>query len=96
MLKNFVATTTAESDITICSADSGKELTIMSIMMNGGENGGDVTLKFSTGFTCGFTIDAEDTIVLDNKINLPTGTNLKVNSATDGVKIMVSAAELTV
>ena len=96
MLKNFVATTTADSEVLVCSAGSGRELSIMSIMMNGGENGGDVTLIFSTGFTCGFTIDAEDTIVLDNKINLPTGTNLKVNSTTDGVKVMVSAAELTV
>ena len=96
MLKNFVATTTAESDITICSAGSGKELTIMSIMINGGENGGDVTLKFSTGFSAGFTVNTEDTIVLDNKICLPSGSNLKVNCTTDGVKIMVSAAELTV
>lgn len=96
MLKNYVATTVENADVTVCTADAGKELTIMSIMINGGENGGDITLKFSTGFEAGFTIDADDTIVLDNKICLPSGTNLKVNCTTAGVKVMVSAAELAV
>ncbi len=96
MLKNFVANTTENSDVTVCTASSGTELSIMSIMMNGGENGGEVTLNFSTGFSAGFTIDAGDTIVLDNKINLPTGASFTVNATASGVKIMVSAAELAV
>ena len=68
----------------------------MSIMLNGGENGGEVTLNFSTGFSAGFTIDAGDTIVLDNKINLPAGAGFSVNAAVSGIKVMVSAAELAV
>ena len=73
MLKNFVANTTENSDVTVCTASSGTELSIMSIMLNGGENGGEVTLNFSTGFSAGFSVDAGDTIVLDNKINMPAG-----------------------
>lgn len=96
MLKNFVATTTENSEVTVCTASSGTELSIMSIMLNGGENGGDVTLNFSTGFSTGFTIDAGDTIVLDNKINLPAGAGFSVNAAVSGIKVMVSAAELAV
>ena len=96
MLKNFVATTTENSDVTVCSAGEGTELSIMSIMLNGGENGGEITLNFSTGFSAGFTIDAGDTIVLDNKINLPAGASFSVNAAVSGIKVMVSAAELAV
>ena len=96
MLKNFVATTTENSDVTVCSAGEGTELSIMSIMLNGGENGGEITLNFSTGFSAGFTIDAGDTIVLDNKINLPAGAGFSVNAAVSGIKVMVSAAELAV
>ena len=96
MLKNFVATTVENSDVTVCTASSGTELSIMSIMLNGGENGGDVTLNFSTGFTCSFTLDAYDTVVLDNKINLPTGASFTVNATASGIKVMVSAAELAV
>ena len=96
MLKNFVSTTVENSDVTVCTASSGTELSIMSIMLNGGETGGDVTLNFSTGFTCSFTLDAYDTVVLDNKINLPTGANFSVNATASGIKVMVSAAELAV
>ena len=96
MLKNFVATTTENSDVTVCSAGEGTELSIMSIMLNGGENGGEITLNFSTGFSAGFAIDAGDTIVLDNKINLPAGASFSVNAAVSGIKVMVSAAELAV
>ena len=96
MLKNFVATTVENSDVTVCTAASGTELSIMDIMINGGENGGDITLNFSTGFTCAFTITAYDTITLDDKINLPSGASFSVNSTASGMKVMVSAAELTV
>jgi hypothetical protein len=68
----------------------------MSILLNGGENGGEVTLNFSTGFSAGFTIDAGDTIVLDNKINLPAGASFSVNATASGIKVMVSAAEMAV
>ena len=96
MLKNFVATTVKDADVTVCSAESGTELSIMSIMVNGGENGGEIHLNFSTGFTAGFSVSAHDVIILDNKINLPNGASFVVNASEDGLKIMVSAAELTV
>ena len=96
MLKNFAATTTENSDVTVCTAASGTELSIMSIMLNGGEDGGEVTLNFSTGFSAGFTIDSGDTIVLDNKINLPAGASFTVNATASGIKVMASAAELAV
>lgn len=96
MLKNFVATTTENSDVTVCSAGAGTELSVMSIIINGGENGGDITLNFSTGFSMGFTISAEDSITLDDKINLPTGESFSVNANATGIRVMVSAAELAV
>lgn len=96
MLKNFVVTAVENSDVTVCTAASGTELSIMSIMLNGGENGGEIALNFSTGFSAGFTIDSGDTIVLDNKINLPTGASFTVNATASGIKVMASAAELAV
>lgn len=96
MLKNFVVTTVANSDVTVCSAASGKELCIASVMINGGNSGGEITLAFSTGFTAAFTVDAHDIIILDNKINIPEGASFTVNAATDGMKVMVSAAEFEV
>ena len=96
MLKNFAATTVENSDVTVCTAASGTELSIMDIMINGGENGGEITLNFSTGFSAGFSVDAGDTITLDDKINLPTGASFTVNATASGIKVMVSAAELAV
>lgn len=96
MLKNFVATTVENSDVTVCTASSGTELSIMDIMINGGENGGEITLNFSTGFSAGLAIEAENTITLDDKINLPTGASFSVNATASGIKVMVSAAELAV
>ena len=96
MLKNFVVSTVANSDVTVCSATTGKELCISSIMINGGDNGGEITLAFSTGFNAVFTVDAHDIIILDNKITIPEGASFTVNATTDGMKVMVSAAEFEV
>lgn len=94
MLKNFVAKSTANTDVTVCTAAEGKELSIMSVMINGGANGGDITLKYPNGFTAGFTIAAEDTIFIDTKVNLPPDTSLAINATAAGISVMASAAEL--
>jgi hypothetical protein len=94
MLKNYVATSVANSDVTVCSVASGKELSIMSVVINGGADGGDITLKYPGGFTAAFTIAAGDTIFLDTKVNLPSGASFAINATSDGIKVMASAAEL--
>lgn len=93
MLKNYVVTTSANTSAIICMASGDMELAISSIVLNGGANGGEVTLSFSTGFEIPLSIAAGDVIVLDNKMNLPGGTNLSVKATTDGIKVMVSANE---
>lgn len=96
MLKSYTHTTAASTSATICTAETGKELTIMSIMLNGGDTGGTITFTLSSGFTFAFSLDAKDIVVLDHKINLPTGTNLSVTADAAGIQVCVSAAELEV
>ena len=96
MLKNYTITTTAETESIVCTAAEGKELNIMSIVINGGADGGDIKLSFSTGFEMSFSVDSEDTIILDNKMNLVTGDTLAVTASASGMKVFVSAAELAV
>ena len=100
MLKNFIVNTSASSSVPVCSVGNGVELSIMSIMINSPNESSWVRLNFfdSNGkiFTANFTIDMGDTIILDNKINLPSGSGFMVDSGVDGICIMVSAAELAV
>lgn len=96
MLKSYTQTTTASTTHTLCTAETGKELSIMSIMINGGENGGTVEFMLSTGFTFAFSIDAVDVVTIDSKINIPAGASLSAVADADGIQICVSAAELEV
>jgi hypothetical protein len=95
MLNNFTFILNENQETTICQASSTKELTILSIMMNGGENGGEIKLMIGN-FDMSFTIAADDTIVLDHKIVIAAGQSLKAISISSGIKISVSVAELDV
>lgn len=93
MLKNYTLVTTANEEATVCTAASSKELSVLSIMLNGGENGGEITLKIGT-FDFSFSIAENDVVVLDNKLTLTSGQSLTVLATTAGIKVFVSAAEL--
>ena len=96
MLKNYVSTTTKDTEITLCTPSDGCEISVLSIIMNGGENGGTVKLSLSNGFDYSFSLDAQDVVILDNKLNLPNGVSLKATADAHGGKICVSAAEMEV
>jgi hypothetical protein len=94
MLNNYTYTvTTADTDYELCSAAKGKELTVLSIMINGGEEGGDVTISIGD-YQMAFTIAKEDTIVLDHKIVVTNSFPMKVKASAAGIKLCVSVAEL--
>lgn len=90
MLQNFTATSTADTAVTIIPAQSN-ELLLLSLFLNGGENGGDVTITYPNGFTAGFTIAAEDTILLDSQVAIPAGSTLSFTASDAGIKAMASA-----
>ena len=90
MLQNFTATSAANSSVTIIPAQAN-ELLLLSLYLNGGENGGDVTVTYPNGFTAVFTIAAEDTIVLDSQVAIPAGSTLSFTASAAGVKAMASA-----
>lgn len=89
MLQNFTATSTANSTVNIIPSQSN-ELLLLSLYLNGGENGGNVTINFPNGFTAKFTIEAEDTVALDSKIAIPAGSVLSFNADAAGIKAMAS------
>ena len=90
MLQNFTATSTANSSVDIIPAQPN-ELLLLSLYLNGGENGGDVTVTYPNNFTAGFTIAAEDTIVIDTQVAIPAGGILSFTADNSGIKAMASA-----
>ena len=90
MLQNFTATSTANNAVTIIPAQSN-ELLLLSLYLNGGANGGDVTVTYPNGFTAGFSIVAEDTILLDTPVAIPAGKTLAFTATAAGIKAMASA-----
>ena len=90
MLQNFTATSSANSTVNIIPSQS-KEILLLSLYLNGGANGGTVTINYPNGFSAGFTIAAEDTIVLDSQVAIPSGSTLSFNASAAGIKAMASA-----
>lgn len=90
MLKNFVATSTANTEVPIIPVQD-KELLVLSLHFNGGATGGEFTINYPNGFTASFSIAAEDTIVLDSKVAIPAGSTISFNASADGIKAMASA-----
>lgn len=90
MLQNFTATSTANSSVNIIPAQNN-ELLLLSLYLNGGANGGDVTVTYPNGFTAGFSIAAEDTVVIDSQVAIPAGKTLAFTASAAGIKAMASA-----
>ena len=90
MLQNFTAVTVADTEVSIIP-EQANELLLLSLYLNGGENGGDVTVTYPNNFTAGFTIAAEDTIVIDTQVAIPSGSTLSFTADSSGIRAMASA-----
>lgn len=90
---------TANSDVTLFTVASGKELIVVGTRIYGGANGGTVTLtKYNGGsavFEEKYTLGGGDVLALDSKIAFPAGYAWKVKSDTTGVKIDVNGSLAT-
>lgn len=90
MLKNFFATSSVDTETAIVPAQTN-ELLMLSLYLNGGANGGEVTIKYPNGFSAGFTIAAEDTIVLDSQVAIPAGSSVSFTGSAEDITAMASA-----
>lgn len=90
MLENFTATSTANSSVNIIPAQAN-ELLLLSLYLNGGADGGYVTVTYPNGFSSTFSIVAEDTILLDTPVAMPAGSTLSFTASAAGIKAMASA-----
>lgn len=94
MLKSYIGKTIANELVTLCGTRKDKDLTIMSLLINGGEEGGDFTLSIGD-YQEKYSIDAENTVAFDHKIMLGPEQSLTVLGQIDGVTFCVSAIEST-
>ena len=90
MLQNFTATSIANTAVTIIPAQSN-ELLLLSLFVNGGANGGDVTITYPNGFTSTFAVVVDDTFYIDSPVAIPAGSTLSLTATAAGIKAMASA-----
>lgn len=77
---------------TLATPPEGKDLTLKSVVVNGGENGGDFTLIIGD-YQEKYSIDAEDTFVSDHGIMLTSGQVLQAYSETGGIGFYLSGID---
>ena len=92
MLKSYVVNSVANEEVQICGTRDGIDLTIMSVLVNGGEEGGNFTLKLGD-YQEKYTLDADDTMVLDHKIMLGADQTYSIIAEVNGISVCVSAVE---
>jgi hypothetical protein len=91
MLQQTVFNTKAGETITICgSADGSAEYVTASLFMNGGSNGGEITLAIAD-YSMIITVGADDHITIPWPITVPAGGELKATATSDNMQISVSA-----
>ena len=91
MLKQMTYHTTADTELVLCDASQGsQEFVLVSILISGGDNGGNITLKIDD-FDALFTVGANDTISVSWPIVVPAGSKLIAIATGDGMKVSVSA-----
>lgn len=90
MLKNFFATSTANTAVSIIPEQTN-ELLLLSLYLNGGANGGEVSINYPNGFVTKFSIAAEDTIIMDSQVAIPAGSSLTFTGSSDEITAMASA-----
>ena len=100
MLKSFNATLAANTAATLLTASSGHEILAVGLRINGGQNGGTVTLTKNNGssdvFSETYTVGVGDVLSLDCKTAFPAGYSWTALSDTAGVQIDVCADDMEV
>ena len=92
MIKTFTKILEPGVLATLAAPDYGKDLTIMTMLVNGGEEGGSFTLSIDD-YQEKYTIGAENTVIFDHKIMLTSGQSLSALSEVGGIKFYISAVE---
>lgn len=96
MSQRFTVQTVADSTVDICQAPADKIYTIISILIDGGENGGEVAFQFDNGpVVMRYSISAYDVVHLSElNLNVNSSETLKVTGVSDGVTVSVSVLDM--
>lgn len=96
MSERFTVQTIADSTIDICQAPSDKIYTIISILIDGGENGGEVAFQFDNSpIVMRYSISAYDVVHLSElNLNINPDEMMKVTGSSDGVTVSVSVLDM--
>ena len=92
MIKAFTKMLEPGVIATLATPDSGKDLDIKTITINGGENGGNYTLLIGD-YKEKYSIDAEDTVVNDHGVFLTEGQTLQAVSEEGGIGFYLSGVD---
>ena len=95
-LQNYNHVTVADTPFTLCTAATGHEIAVVSILASAGATPGNLTITVNNGTSDIYTVvlafaEAYNAAFLDSKIFLPAGYLLKVAGSVDGISVMASA-----
>lgn len=96
MSQRFTVQTTADSTVNICTAPADKIFTVISVIIDGGENGGELAFSFDNGAPMmRYSISSYDVVHLSElNLNINHGEVFKVTGTTDGVTVSVSVLDM--
>jgi hypothetical protein len=92
MIKAFTKILEPGVTATLATPDSGKDLDIKTIKINGGANGGNYTLIIGD-YQEKFSIDAENTVIDDHGVFLTNGQSLQAISEEGGISFYLSGVD---
>jgi hypothetical protein len=92
MIKTFTKILEPGVLATLAAPDSGKDLDIKTIKINGGANGGNYTLIIGD-YQEKFSIDAENTVIDDHGVFLTNGQSLQAISEEGGISFYLSGVD---
>jgi hypothetical protein len=92
MIKTFTKILEPGVTATLAAPDSGKDLDIKTIKINGGANGGNYTLIIGD-YQEKFSIDAENTVIDDHGVFLTNGQSLQAVSEEGGISFYLSGVD---
>ncbi len=100
-LKNYNHTTVKNVAHTLCTADTGREIAIVSLLVSAGFDAGTLTVQVKDGGSVVFEMaialaEPYDAALIDSKIFLPAGYSLVVIGDEDGLTVMASADDSAV
>lgn len=94
MLKQYCATTVANTQATLFTVANSKQLAVLSVELYGGTNGGQVTFVRNNGSSDVFTqvvpVSANTYVSIDCKSFFESGWSLKQTGSAAGIQIAVN------